>query len=60
MHFARKLGFEGPTDLFLKRASKSLIRLCLRAILEETETSFRSRNHDCVPRSSEINPYPSN
>jgi len=26
--FRRKLGFEGPTNLFLKRVSKSLIRLC--------------------------------
>src|SRR6218665_1573968 len=25
----RKLGFEGPTNIFLKRAFKSLIRLCL-------------------------------
>jgi len=24
----RKFGFEGPTDIFLKWASKSLIRLC--------------------------------
>jgi len=34
--FRHKLGFEGPTDLFLKRASKSLIRLCLRAILSKS------------------------
>jgi len=27
--FRRKLGFEGPTNLFLKRASKSLIRPCV-------------------------------
>jgi len=26
----RKLGFDGPTNLFLKRASKSLIRLWRR------------------------------
>src|SRR6218665_2339558 len=25
----RKLGFEGPTNLFLKQASKSLIQLCM-------------------------------
>jgi len=28
--FRRKLGFERPTNLSLKRASKSLIRLCLQ------------------------------
>jgi len=26
--FRRKLGFEGPANLFMKGASKSLIRLC--------------------------------
>ena len=31
--FRRNLGFEGPTNLFLKRVSKSLIRLCMWVLL---------------------------